>query len=106
MNHDIQVYTSQDIRYTTSKTGSILYATALGWPTDATLTLHTLYAGNPYLPSPVCNVKLVGTDQGIPFRQRPDGLHLTLPITPPKSLPTDIAYVFTVATHCPAAVHS
>jgi alpha-L-fucosidase len=105
MNHDIQVYTAQDIRYTTSKSGSILYATALGWPTDATLTLHSLYTENPYLPSPVCRVKLMGTGQDIRFKQQPDGLHLTIPIAPPKSLPRDIAYVFVVTTHCQAATH-
>ena len=105
MNHDIQEYVAQDIRYTTSKTGSILYATSLGWPIDATLNLHTLYAGNPYLPSPVCNVKLVGTGQDIEFKQQPDGLRLTLPTTPPKPLPKDIAYVFALATHCQRATH-
>ena len=31
-NSDIQTYTAQDIRFTTSHDGSILYATALGWP--------------------------------------------------------------------------
>jgi alpha-L-fucosidase len=106
MNHDIQVYTAQDIRYTTSKSGSILYATALGWPRDATLILRTLYTDNSYLPSPVCSVKLMGTGQDILFRQQPDGLHLSLPITPPKSLPKNIAYVFAVATHCQEAMHS
>jgi alpha-L-fucosidase len=106
MNHDIQVYTAQDIRYTTSKSGSILYATALGWPRDATLTLHTVYTDNPYLPSPVCSVKLMGTGQDILFRQQPNGLHLSLPITPPKSLPKNIAYVFAIATHCQEAMHS
>jgi alpha-L-fucosidase len=101
-NHDIQVYTPQDIRYTTPKSGSVLYATALGWPSDATLTLHTLYAGNPYLPAPVCAVQLLGTGQSIPFTQQPNGLHLTLPATPPASLPKDIAYVFVISNHCSA----
>ena len=106
MNHDIEAYTAQDIRYTTSKAGSILYATALGWPADGALTLHTLYAGNPYLPSAVCAVRLLGTDQAIPFRQKTNGLQFILPTVPPESLPKDIAYVFIIQTQCSAASSS
>jgi alpha-L-fucosidase len=102
-NHDIQIYTPHDIRYTTSRSGGILYAIALGWPTDEALTLHTLYAGNPYLPSAVCSVKLLGTGQAIPFKQFPDGIHLSLPAAMPAALPSDMAYVFTIATHCSPA---
>jgi alpha-L-fucosidase len=103
-NQDIQVYTPQDIRYTTSKSGSILYATALGWPDGGSLTLHTLYAGNPYLPGQVCAVNLLGTSQSIAFHQEPDGLHLTLPIAAPAALPKDIAYVFAIPLHCSGSI--
>ena len=102
MNKDIQVYTAQDIRYTTLKSGSILYATALGWPTGGGLTLHTLYSGNPYLPGRVCAVTLLGTGQSIDFQQEPDGLHLTLPDAAPTGLPNDVAYVFVIPTVCSA----
>ena len=100
MNHDIQTYTAQDIRYTTSKSGATLYATALGWPTDGSLTLHTLYSGNPYLSVPVCGVTLLGTGQPIAFEQRTDGLHLTLPSAAPAGLANDIAYVFVIPKVC------
>jgi alpha-L-fucosidase len=99
-NHDIQVYTPQDIRYTASKSGSMLYATALGWPADGSLTLHTLYAGNPYLRRPICGITLLGTGQSIVSHQEPNGLHLTLPASAPASLPANIAYVFAIPTHC------
>jgi alpha-L-fucosidase len=102
-NKDIQVYTAQDIRYTTSKSGSTLYATALGWPSGGSLTLHTLYSGNPYLSGPVCGVTLLGTGQSIAFEQRTDGLHLTLPSAAPAGLADDIAYVFVMRRVCPAA---
>ena len=102
-NHDIQIYTPQDIRYTTSRSGGILYAIALGWPTDGALTLHTLYAANPYLASAVCSVKLLGTNQTISFQQGLDGLHLSLPTAMPASLPSDTAYVFALSTHCSPA---
>jgi len=104
-NNDIQIYTPQDVRYTTSKSGDTLYATALGWPADGTLILHTLYAGNPYLPGQICSVSLLGASQSIPFHQQPDGLHLTLPAAAPSDLPTDIAYVFAIPTHCTSATH-
>jgi alpha-L-fucosidase len=100
-NSDIQVYTPQDIRYTTSadpRTGPILYATALGWPTGGSLTLHTLFRGNPYLPAAVCEVDLLGTNLKIAYSEQTDGLHLTLPATPPANLPADTAYVFRIRT--------
>jgi alpha-L-fucosidase len=98
-NSDIQTYTAEDIRFTTSRDGKVLYAAALGWPTAGELTVHTLFRANPYLPAPVCAVDLLGSPNAIPFRQLPDGLHLTLPPTTP---PGDIAYVFRIATHCSA----
>ena len=104
-NNDIQIYTPQDVRYTTSKSGDTLYATALGWPADGTLILHTLYAGNPYLPGKICSVSFLGASQSIPFHQQPDGLHLTLPAAAPSDLPADIAYVFAIPTHCASATH-
>jgi alpha-L-fucosidase len=99
-NKDIQSYTAQDIRYTTSRSGDILYATALDWPAGGSLILHTLYAGNPYLTGPVCSVRLLGASKDIPFRQQPDGIHLTLSPTSPSELPADIAWVFAIKNHC------
>ena len=94
-NKDIQTYTAEDIRFTTPKNRSdIVYAIAMGWPTTGELTIHTLYAGNPYLAAPVCSVNLLGSPQAIPFQQHPDGLRLTLPATKPN----DSAYVFRVQT--------
>ncbi len=100
MNHDIQAYTAQDVRYTISKSGAMLYATALGWPLDGSLTLHTLYSGNPYLPGRICGVTLLGTGQSIASHQDSDGLRLTLPASAPSALPQDVAYVYAIPTHC------
>lgn len=95
-NSDIQSYTSQDIRYTVSTAGTtpILYAIALGWPSDHTLLLQTLYSGNPYLASPVCSINLIGRTGAITFAQHPYGLAITLP----EKAPNDIAYVFRIYT--------
>ncbi|HTD95380.1 MAG TPA: alpha-L-fucosidase [Edaphobacter sp.] len=103
-NMDIQTYTAQDIRYTvanpTSKTAAnptskataatgkpvTLYATALGWPTDGKLLLHTLYTGNPYLSAPICSIDLLGTPTPLTFEQHPYGLQVTLPSTAPNPI--------------------
>jgi alpha-L-fucosidase len=95
-NSDIQAYTAEDIRFTTSPDGAVLYATALGWPASGELTIHTLFKGNPYSRA-ACNVRLLGSQSAIVFRQMTDGLHLKLP---PQS-PGDIAYVFRIRG-CPA----
>jgi alpha-L-fucosidase len=94
---DIQAFTAEDIRFTTSHDGSILYATALGWPAGGSLVVHTLYHANPYLPASVCRVQLLGSDQKIAFAQQPDGLHLTLPSAAPSN---QAAYVFRITTRC------
>jgi len=99
-NSDIQAYTPEDIRFTTSRDGRNLYAAVLGWPASGSLIIHTLFRANPYLPAPVCAVKLLGRSSAIPFNQLPDGLHLTLGATHP---PGDIAYVFRIVTHCSAS---
>jgi alpha-L-fucosidase len=95
-NSDIQTYTAQDIRFTTSQDGGALYATALGWPSSGELTIHTLFQGNPYLPGRICDVRLMGSDSAIAFDEGPDGLHLKLPAQGPG----DIAFVFRIRTRC------
>jgi hypothetical protein len=65
------------------------------------LVIHTLYRANPYLPTPVCAVELLGSPSAISFRQVADGLHLTLPAVPPAG---GIAYVFRIDTRCPASL--
>ncbi|HSU19688.1 MAG TPA: alpha-L-fucosidase [Acidobacteriaceae bacterium] len=102
-NKDIQSYTPEDVRYTTSHDGRILYATAMGWPSNESLTLRTLFRGNPYLRSPVCSVELLGTQSPISFTQEPDGLRLVLPSAVPSPLPHDSAYVFRIRTDCVAS---
>jgi alpha-L-fucosidase len=87
---DRQVYASEDIRFTTRQ--NLLYATALDWPANGQLLIHTLGRGVPYLSSPICSVELLGDQQVIGFRQEEDGLHLSLPSSPPNPF----AYVFRI----------
>ena len=94
---DKQAYTPEDIRFTTH--GDALYATALDWPSNGRLLVHTLYKGTPYLTRPVCRVELLGDPHTISFHQETDGLSLSLPSTPPNSF----AYVFRIdsGARCP-----
>ncbi|HEX6472873.1 MAG TPA: alpha-L-fucosidase [Streptosporangiaceae bacterium] len=74
--------TSQDIRFTRSKDGTVLYATVLGWP-GSTLTITTLNANRISL-SNLASAQLLGSSAGsfinLPTRsQDGSGLHLTMP---------------------------
>jgi alpha-L-fucosidase len=79
---DQQEFTAEDIRFTTHN--GALYAIALGWPKSGELRVHSLWKGNPYLNGPVCEVKLLGADHGISWRQTADGLYIELPMQQPK----------------------
>ncbi len=104
-NKDIQSYTAEDVRYTTSSDHRFVYAIMLGWPKDGSLTMHTLFHGNPYLRGPVCSVDLLGSSAHISFAQATDGLHLTLTSVPPAGLPSPSAYVFRLRTTCNSSAH-
>lgn len=99
-NNDIQSYTAQDIRFTVSHGTKepLLYATLLGWPSQSETVIHTLFAGNPYLPDAVCAVDLVGGQANLTFQQQPDGMHVTMPSST-EGL-SDIAYVLRIHTRC------
>ncbi len=99
-NKDIQAFTPEDIRFTVSPDHRYVYAIALGWPPSGSLTIHTLFKGNPYLITPVCAVDLLGHPGLIPFEQADYGLHLSLPIASPTGLLSASAYVFRLHTSC------
>jgi alpha-L-fucosidase len=81
LDTDIQHFTPADIRFTTNN--GVLYAVALGWPTNGELQIHTLYRNAPYLPGAVCSVSLLGTAGALKWTQQNDGLHIQLPATAP-----------------------
>jgi len=81
-NSDQQQFTAADIRFTTHN--GALYAIALGWPANGDLRIRSLGRGLPYLKRPVCGVKLLGSDEPLSWRQEADGLHVELPLQPPR----------------------
>lgn len=89
-NSDLQQFTPADIRFTTHN--GALYAIALGWPAGGTLRIHSLWRETPYLRGPVCWVRLLGSDGGLGFSQKDDGLYIELP----KAKPDEAAFVFRI----------
>lgn len=68
--------TAAEIRFT--QTPRCIYATALGWPTERKLTIHTLAKGNPYYGKSIGSVTLLGYGK-VKSRQTSEGLEITLP---------------------------
>ncbi|WP_201982376.1 alpha-L-fucosidase [Hymenobacter rubidus] len=83
---------AQDIRYVTK--GDVLYATALGWPTEGYLVLAALAAGSPLRPQPVRRIELLG-HAGVPleFERTAQGLRVQLPAQAPAA---GLAYAFKI----------
>ena len=73
---DTTRYTAEDFRFTTK--GDVLYAIGLGWPTNGEAVIHSLAsaAGSEHVQS----VTLLGSDAKLQFDQRPDGLHVRMPV--------------------------
>ncbi len=78
-------YGSHDIRFT-SKGDNTLYAYFLGWPADNKLTIRALSKGaSPAGPldKSIASLSLLGSSDKIEYTQDADGLHVSLPSTPP-----------------------
>ncbi|RRA47485.1 alpha-L-fucosidase [Acidipila sp. EB88] len=82
----LKPYTAQDFRFTAK--GSALYATAMGWPKDGKLLIHTLGNASGFH---VAHATMVGSTAAVPFHQTKDGLELSVFGQAPAGLP---AYSF------------
>ncbi len=83
---------AHDIRFVTK--GDVLYATALGWPTDGYLVIAALAEGSPLRPQPVRRVELLGHAGGpLTFERTAQGLRVQLPAQPPAA---GLAYAFKI----------
>jgi alpha-L-fucosidase len=89
--------TPQDVRYTTSKQGDVVYAILLGWPgngkevtlTSVTTSRFAVGSGKVFLFGPVG-----GSAISLAFTQDGSGLHVTLPSTQPY---TAVAYAMAIS---------
>ncbi|OGX81513.1 alpha-L-fucosidase [Hymenobacter coccineus] len=86
-----KAFGAQDIRFATK--GPVLYATALGWPTDGQLLIKSLAAGSPHHPQEVSRVELLGHGQPLKFERTAQGLRVVLPAQGTQS----IAYAFKIS---------
>ena len=74
--------TATDIRFTVK--GKMLYCFVQGWP-NANISIRALGTDSPQRPEKVTDVRLLGHDEALTFRQDKDGLHVTLPQTKPSA---------------------
>src|SRR5205807_735744 len=63
-------YSSKDVRFTTR--GPVLYAIALGWPEDNTLTIRSLAKPDGEAINHITDIKLLGYKGKIEWTQSPD----------------------------------
>lgn len=69
---------AQDIRFTRNKANTVVYAIALGWPTEPIVVkaLGTAAATNP---GKIGNVELIGAQERVKWTQSAEGLRVELP---------------------------
>jgi alpha-L-fucosidase len=68
----------KDIRFTRNKANTVIYAIALGWPTDE-FVVQSLGVASATRPGKIEHVQLVGTEEKVAWKQTADGLRVTLP---------------------------
>jgi alpha-L-fucosidase len=81
--------TPADIRFTTK--GSDIYAIFLAWP-DKNATIKSLGLSSPHAPGRISNVRLLGTDAVLNWKQDSDALAIRIP----REKPCDYAYCFKI----------
>jgi alpha-L-fucosidase len=76
-----QVYTSEDIRFTTK--GDTLYATAFVWPETGKLTIKTLGKRQTAIKGDISGIQLLGSDAKVEYSREDKGLVVTMPSQKP-----------------------
>jgi alpha-L-fucosidase len=84
-------YTGEDIRFV--QKGGKLYAFALAWPENGTLTIKSLGTGAPHAAGQVERVELFGASAPLEFTRSADGVAVKLP----ERRPGDYVYTFEIS---------
>ena len=74
-------FQAADIRFTTK--GDVLYAIALGWPSDGKMVIKSLAENSANYPRPIRKVELLGAKSELRWTQTAQGLEIQLPDAPP-----------------------
>ena len=69
---------SEEIRFTQSKDGNVIYITALAWPNDQSVKVHALSEGNSLCPQNIKKVELLGYGK-VKYERTADALTVSLP---------------------------
>jgi len=69
---------AQDIRFTRNKGNTVIYAIALGWPTEP-VVVKSLGSAASTNPGRIARVDLIGTGEKLHWKQNADGLRVELP---------------------------
>jgi alpha-L-fucosidase len=89
----IRAVTAKDIRFTRNKPNNVIYAIALGWPTEP-LVIRSLGAAAATQPGKVARMELLGSGARVNWQQMADGLRVELPAGQPA---VDYAAVLKIA---------
>jgi alpha-L-fucosidase len=81
-NEGKQAMTAENIRFTTSKDGKILYAFVLGEP-QGDMTIQSLGSASGKLEKPIASVTLLGGEGSLGWKQTPEALIITKPAKVP-----------------------
>lgn len=76
----IRKVTAKDIRFTRNKASNMIFAIALGWPTEP-MVIQALGTSASTQPGKVAKVELLGTGAALGWKQLANGLHVKLPTT-------------------------
>jgi alpha-L-fucosidase len=68
----------RDIRFTRNKANTVIFALVLGWPAGE-FVVESLGTASSAQPGKIMDVRLLGTDRKLKWRQSPDGLRVELP---------------------------
>ena len=74
----VQRLSAADIRFTSNKTATVVYAIALGWPREA-LLIRSLGTDAPTRPGRIRHVEVLGEPRRPQWHQSAEGLSVTLP---------------------------
>ena len=75
-------FTSLDIRFTTKN--NVVYAVVMGWPENGQVLIKSMKEGTNNLNKSIENVKMLGMDSNLSFKQTAEGLTVNLPERKPE----------------------